>query len=159
MKNANFSMYSIRQLTQHLGAQSEGNEGIQITAINSLAKAKPGEISYFKEAKFEKYLYDTKASAILVPVDFKPKKPLKATLLRVADVMQSYMDLLYLFQPNDIFERGNPEHIEIADSAEIGRTYGWEILHRFLKEPLSGREARSLLMFLSVKMFIWEKRS
>lgn len=113
-------MYSIQQLTKQLNAQSEGSLNLQIHAVNSLDKAKAGEISYFKEAKFERSLYETNASAVLVPEDFIPKRALSPTLLRVRDVMKSYIELLYLFQSNDIFEHGKSKLIEIADTAELG---------------------------------------
>jgi UDP-3-O-[3-hydroxymyristoyl] glucosamine N-acyltransferase len=65
----------LSEICKVLDIDCDLKEDIEITGINTLADAKKGEISFFHNEKYKKYLKDTKASAVLIEERFKELLP------------------------------------------------------------------------------------
>lgn len=104
-----------------LGGTVDGDENILVSKPAKIEAGQPGAISFFANTKYEEYVYTCQSSVILVAKNFEPKKPIKATLIRVDDVYSSLSILLEHFskyaqdQPSGI----SPQAV-IHDSATIG---------------------------------------
>ncbi len=81
-------------LSKLLQGEIEGNPEAQVERPGKIEDAGPGEITFLANLKYESFAYTTEASVILVSKDFEPKKPIKATLIRVDDVYASVAFLL-----------------------------------------------------------------
>ncbi len=81
--------FSVKQIGELLKAEVVGDENVQISSLSELQNAGQGDISFFSNKKYEDLLYNTKASAILVPKDFVASKELDAALLKVEDRSES----------------------------------------------------------------------
>jgi UDP-3-O-[3-hydroxymyristoyl] glucosamine N-acyltransferase len=57
---------TVREVAQLVGGTVIGDEQQQLTGINSLTEAKPGDISFLANPKYDTYLSETKATAVLV---------------------------------------------------------------------------------------------
>jgi len=57
----------VREVAERLLGTFEGDGGCEVRALSSLDEARPGDLSFFKESKYEKQLALTRASAVLVP--------------------------------------------------------------------------------------------
>lgn len=57
----------------------------------------PATITFFANAKYERYLYNNCHRAIIVPFDFSPKKPITATLIKVSHVYEAWRKVLNQF--------------------------------------------------------------
>jgi UDP-3-O-[3-hydroxymyristoyl] glucosamine N-acyltransferase len=112
-------MHTIQSISQHVTGTVSNLQNTEIKGVSSLEKAGKGEISFFQDPRFENRVYESNASAILVSENFKPKKPISAVLIKVSDVRKSLAEVLELFKPNDIFDRGKAEFVYVADTAEI----------------------------------------
>ncbi|HMX89266.1 MAG: UDP-3-O-(3-hydroxymyristoyl)glucosamine N-acyltransferase [Saprospiraceae bacterium] len=86
------------ELTALVNGKLEGEPGIIISRASKIEEATEGSICFYSNPKYESYVYSTLASAILVSHDFVPKQPVKAALIRVADVYQSVATLLQAFE-------------------------------------------------------------
>ncbi len=57
---------TVREVAQLVGGTVIGDEQQLLTGINSLTEAKPGDISFLANPKYDTYLSETKATAVLV---------------------------------------------------------------------------------------------
>jgi len=77
---------SARELAALLNGVVEGDPEIQVSRPSKIEEGGVGTITFLGNPKYEEYAYTTTASLILVPQSFQPKKPIGATMIRVADV-------------------------------------------------------------------------
>lgn len=89
------------ELTKMVQGKLEGSPDIMLFRADKIEEASSGSICFFANPKYEHYVYQTKASAILVSEDFKPKEEVKAALIRVKDVYQTVAKLLEAFEIKD----------------------------------------------------------
>lgn len=108
---------SARQLADLLGGTLEGNPDVLVHAPSKIEEGKPGTISFLGNLKYESYAYETEASVLLIPNDFKPAQPIQATLIRVADVYASIALLLEKFGAQQA-----PKHTGIHEGASVHPT-------------------------------------
>jgi len=81
----------LKKICEILGLECERD--IEISSINTLQSAKEGEISFFDNPKYEKYLKTTKASAVLIRQKDADKLP-EGVIALVTD--EPYLKLAYL---------------------------------------------------------------
>lgn len=86
--------FTIQQIAAMLGGQVQGNEQAKINMLAKIQDAKPGQIAFLSNPKYEQYIYTTQASAVIVKKDFVPKKDLQTTLILVEDPYSSFTVLL-----------------------------------------------------------------
>src|SRR5690625_2758356 len=85
----------VRQIAELIKAEIEGKDETVITHPERLEAAGAGAITFYTNLRYEKYVYATGATAVIVQHDFLPAKPLEAVMLRVPDV---YIGLSQLSQ-------------------------------------------------------------
>jgi UDP-3-O-[3-hydroxymyristoyl] glucosamine N-acyltransferase len=86
--------FTIEQIAAMLGGQVQGNKLAKINMLAKIQDAKPGQIAFLSNPKYEQYIYSTQASAVIVKKDFVPKKELQTTLILVEDAYSSFTVLL-----------------------------------------------------------------
>ena len=112
---------TVKQLAEILHGTVEGDGEIFITKPSKIEEGGEGSISFLANAKYEPYAYSTTASALLVNRDFKPAKPISASLIRVEDV---YAAVAILFEKfgNTIQNNGHiNEKAAIHETTSIGQ--------------------------------------
>ena len=63
-----------------------------------IENAVPGDVCFYANPKYERYIYDTKATVLLIPEDFVPSRPVPATVIRLKDVYGGVSTLLGYFK-------------------------------------------------------------
>ena len=81
-------------LAKLLKGTVDGDPKATVFDFAKIEHGKPGRISFFANPKYEQYVYTSEASIILVNKDYKPKEPVKATLVRVDDAYAAVAELL-----------------------------------------------------------------
>lgn len=112
-----------------LGGEVEGNPQEKVAAPARIEQGKRGNICFFANPKYERYIYETKASVLIVNRSFVPKREIPATLIKVDDAYASVAILLRWFDAlGNSKVRGNRFHARfncfsdsIALSASLGR--------------------------------------
>lgn len=113
--------FSVKQIGELLKAEIDGDERVQISSLSELQNAGEGDISFFSNKKYESLLYESKASAILVPKDFVPDKQLNTVLLKVEDSYSSFAQLLMMAESYVVPEKSGIEQPSyISESATVG---------------------------------------
>ena len=95
----------------------EGDPDVWITHPSKIEQGEAGSICFLGNPKYEDYLYQSRASAVLVSKAFVPREKISPTLIRVEDVYLTVGKLLHLFNGQDEFtERIDPSAVIDADA-------------------------------------------
>ena len=89
---------TVQELSERLGGQLSGDASLEILALASLAEARVGDVSFFKDSKYARQLAATRASAVLVPHDWQGECPAPA-LIRLADPDAAFIRAAEWFAP------------------------------------------------------------
>lgn len=109
------------QIAQLLDGEIEGDAKRIIKTIGKIEDATEGSITFLANPKYERYLYTTRASGVIVHEKFKPKKPVNATLIRVRDPYLSFTALLEEYQKLTSFKKeGIEQPVHIGKSTTYG---------------------------------------
>ena len=85
---------SIKEIAAFLGGEISGDGNGKVHMLSKIQEAKHGEIAFLSNPKYENYIYDTQASAVIVKVGFEPRHEVKPTLIFVEDPYLSFTLLL-----------------------------------------------------------------
>jgi UDP-3-O-[3-hydroxymyristoyl] glucosamine N-acyltransferase len=92
--------FTVNHIAHLLGAHIEGDAAVEIEQLAKIETALPGSLTFLANPKYEPYLYQTQASAVIVHQDFVPQQAVSATLLRVADPYAAFTRLLEEITPS-----------------------------------------------------------
>lgn len=92
--NSLYMEFTVNQIAEMLGGNVEGDGNRKIGMLGKIQTAREGEISFLSNPKYENYIYKTKATAVIVKKDFKPKEKIKPALIFVDDPYTSFTVLL-----------------------------------------------------------------
>lgn len=111
---------TVGELSQRLQGTVEGDPHCVVTHPDKIEGAGEGAVCFLANPKYESYLYNTGATAILVAEHFRPQQPVKATLIRVQDPYSAFTRVLEWIQPAQEEETGVSQFAFIHPSATIG---------------------------------------
>ncbi len=86
--------FTAKSLAQLLGGEVVGDENVEVSEVAKIEEGRPGCLSFLANLQYEKYLYQTQSSIVLVNKDFNPSKPISATLIKVENAYKSFAQLL-----------------------------------------------------------------
>ena len=72
--------FSAQQIADFLQGIVEGDNTIKVNDVSKIEEGRPGTLTFLSNPKYTPYIYDTKASIVLVNKDFTPEKEIKAIL-------------------------------------------------------------------------------
>ncbi|WP_116106412.1 UDP-3-O-(3-hydroxymyristoyl)glucosamine N-acyltransferase [Lewinella sp. IMCC34191] len=109
-------------LAKMVDATVEGDPEVIITGPARIEEASDGQITFLANPAYEHYLYDTKATAVLVSRDFQPRAHVTPTLLRVDNVYETVSGLLQVYQQDEAAKtvRQVSQHAVVDETAKLG---------------------------------------
>ncbi|MBO6045283.1 MAG: UDP-3-O-(3-hydroxymyristoyl)glucosamine N-acyltransferase [Bacteroidales bacterium] len=114
--------FTTKELARILKGTVDGNPDEKVSSFAKIEHGKPGKLCFFANPKYEHYVYETSASAIIVNKDFVPKEPVKATLIRVDDAYSSVAFLLKYVREHESKFRHHRSLISMVYlSAKLGK--------------------------------------
>ncbi|MBK5273215.1 MAG: UDP-3-O-(3-hydroxymyristoyl)glucosamine N-acyltransferase, partial [Bacteroidia bacterium] len=90
--------FSAAQIAQIINGKIEGDANSSVQSFGKIEEAIEGQLTFFANSKYEDYLYNTKASIIIISDSYKLKQAIHPTLIRVADAYSSFATLLNKYQ-------------------------------------------------------------
>jgi UDP-3-O-[3-hydroxymyristoyl] glucosamine N-acyltransferase len=90
--------FTVGQVAQVLGGIVEGSASAEVASLAKIEEAGPGALAFLANAKYEHYLYNTGATAVIVSHDLVLRHPVATTLIRVADPYSGFSKLLEFYQ-------------------------------------------------------------
>lgn len=110
--------YRAHDVARMLNGNLEGDSDIAISGIAKIEDARPGEITFLANPKYERFLETTEASVVLVSVN---QKVSGRTVIRVPDPYRAFAKLLTVFHPPETpLNVGVHPTVTVGERVEIG---------------------------------------
>jgi UDP-3-O-[3-hydroxymyristoyl] glucosamine N-acyltransferase len=90
--------FTVDQIADLIEGTVNGNGATLISNFDKIEEGKSGSISFLSNPKYESFLYQTEASAVIIAKDLDLKKPVKTALIRVSDPYLAFTILLQKYQ-------------------------------------------------------------
>jgi UDP-3-O-[3-hydroxymyristoyl] glucosamine N-acyltransferase len=113
--------FTAQQIAAFLNGTIEGDENASINDVSKIEEGKPGTLAFLANPKYQKYIYDTKASIVLVNEDLQLERQVGATLIRVKDAYEAFANLLDLYEQSKPKKTGISKRASIAPTASTGK--------------------------------------
>lgn len=98
----------------------DGNPEAWVDKLSKIEEGEPGSLSFLANPQYTPYIYDTRASIVIVNKSFVPEKPVAPTLLRVEDAYASFAKLLEVYNQLRHDKSGVDDEAVISDGAKLG---------------------------------------
>ena len=113
--------FSAKQIATFIQGEIVGDENATVHTFAKIEEGIPGAISFLSNPKYTSYIYETKASIVLVNKDFVPEQEIKATLIKVDNAYESLAKLLNLYEQSKPKRAGIDPLAFVAETAKIGK--------------------------------------
>ena len=113
--------FTAKQIADFVGGRVEGNEQATVNTFAKIEEGKEGAISFLSNPKYTPYLYETKASIVLVNDDLELDHPVSTTLIRVKNAYECVAKLLQVYASTLPKKTGISDRAYISESAQIGK--------------------------------------
>jgi UDP-3-O-[3-hydroxymyristoyl] glucosamine N-acyltransferase len=113
--------FTAKAIAEILKGDIIGDPDVKVSDISRIEEGKPGTLSFLANPKYEKYLYKTNASVVLINKDLKIDKNVKSTLIRVDDAYRAFALLLDMYAKALPGKKGIHNMAVISESAKIGK--------------------------------------
>jgi len=112
--------FKASQIAELLQGEVVGDENTVVSGVSKIEEGQPQTIAFLANPKYEHYIYETKASIVLVNNTFEPSDKISATLIKVEDAYQAVASLLQMYDEMRPKPRGIEEPSFISKSAKLG---------------------------------------
>lgn len=109
--------FTAAMIAEFLKGTVEGNPEANVNDVSKIEEGRSGTLSFLANPKYEKYIYDTQSSIVIVNEDFKAQKNISATLIRVKNAYESFAALLRLYEQSKPKKTGISKMSVISESA------------------------------------------
>ncbi len=112
--------FTAEMIAGFLGGEIVGDKNAKVHTVSSIEQGKPGSLAYLTNLQYEKFIYTTGASIVLVNKSFEPQAPIAATLIRVDDAQACVVQLLAMYAAAKPRRKGISPRAAVAEDAELG---------------------------------------
>ena len=113
--------FTAKQIADFIGGRVEGNENATVSTFAKIEEGKEGSITFLSNPKYTPYIYETKASIVLINEDVQLEKPVSATLIRVKNAYECVAKLLQMYAASLPKKTGIHPLAFVSESAQIGK--------------------------------------
>lgn len=107
-------------IAEFLKGTVEGDPEAKVSDVSKIEEGKPETLSFLANPKYEKFLYETQSSIVIVNKDFQAQQKTAATLIRVENAYEAFADLLHLYEQSKPKKSGISKLASIAETATMG---------------------------------------
>ncbi|MEO6902636.1 MAG: UDP-3-O-(3-hydroxymyristoyl)glucosamine N-acyltransferase [Bacteroidia bacterium] len=108
------------QLAELLNGELEGDKNIEVDKLSKIEEGEKGSLSFLANPKYTHYLYNTKASLVIVNKELELTAPVTATLLRVNSAESAFAKLLEIYNQIKLNKTGISGQAFISKTAKVG---------------------------------------
>ena len=113
--------FTVQQIAEVLGGTVEGDAAQRISSLAKIEEAQAGSLTFLSNVKYEPFLYETGASAVIVGQAQELRQPISAALIRVENPYTAFSQLLEFYaQATRTGKRGVEEPAFMGKTSEIG---------------------------------------
>ncbi|GAA4303128.1 UDP-3-O-(3-hydroxymyristoyl)glucosamine N-acyltransferase [Compostibacter hankyongensis] len=116
--------FSALQIATIVNGKVEGDPDVRVSNIAKIEEAGEGALSFIANPKYEEHLYSTQASILIINENLQVERPVKPTLIRVADAYSGFALLMekynYILSRQKGLKKGIQQPSYISTSAILG---------------------------------------
>lgn len=112
--------FTAEMIAALLGGTIVGDKDATVSTVSSIDGGKQGSLAYLTNPKYEEFIYTTNASIVLVDNSFEPKKEVRTTLIKVANVGECVLNLLEMYNASRPRKTGISKLASISEEATLG---------------------------------------
>ena len=113
--------FTAAAIADFLKGTVEGDPKTRVSDVSRIEEGREGTLSFLANPKYEKYIYDTQSSIVIVNRDFKPSREVSPTLIRVKNAYESFAALLQLYEQSKPKKSGISKLASVDESATLGK--------------------------------------
>lgn len=111
--------FTAQQIATVLNGTIEGDPSVEVSNFSKIEDGKPGTLTFLANPKYTHFIYETKASVVLVNNDFVAEQPIQATLIRCFNAYAALAILLDFVEKSKPQKKGIEDMSYIAESATL----------------------------------------
>lgn len=112
--------FKANEIAKYLNGIIDGDEEATVNTVAKIEEGHKGALSFLSNMAYEKYIYTTDSSIVIVNNDFVPSSPVRATLIKVENAYEAFATLLNIYQQSKPRKTGIHKSAVIEESAKIG---------------------------------------
>lgn len=113
---------NLKTIAKIVGGEIEGSSDVDISNICKIEEGEKGSIAFLSNPKYEKHLYATEASAVIIDEKLNLKEKVQPSLLRVKDPYQAFATLLQEYAKlKQVVKKGKDKKAYISRKARLGK--------------------------------------
>jgi len=113
--------FTAAQIATIINGNIEGDAGTPVTSFGRIEDAEKGQLAFLSNPKYEEFLYNTKASIVIINEQQEIRQPITTTVIKVPDAYSAFALLLDKYQQIQRQQlHGIQEPSHIAATAKIG---------------------------------------
>lgn len=112
--------FTAQQVSDLLQGKVEGNPDVWVNTLSKIEAGEDHSLSFLANPKYTPYIYETKATVVIVNDSFIAEQPVPATLIRVADAYAAFAKLLEIYNKIQNDKTGIEQPSFIDTSAKLG---------------------------------------
>jgi UDP-3-O-[3-hydroxymyristoyl] glucosamine N-acyltransferase len=90
--------FSAEQIALWLDGEIIGNPTVSVSKLNKIEEGEAGGLSFLSNPKYYHYIYETKASIVIVNNSFETEKEVNTTLIKVDDAYAAFAIVLQAYE-------------------------------------------------------------
>lgn len=135
--------FTVDQIAQIISGTVEGDGAAFISKFDKIEEGSSESISFLANPKYESFLYDSNATAVIIAVDLVLKSKPKATLIRVADPYLAFTILLQKYQQITAEKKkGVHNLVDISSTSTIGENVFIDAFSKIGENSTLGNECQ-----------------
>ncbi len=112
--------FTAKQIAQFIQGKIEGDENATVNTFSKIEEGKPGTITFLSNPKYTHFIYNTRASIVIVNEDVEFEQPVNTTLIRVKNAYECIAKLLQLYASVQPKKTGIDSLAFISEKAKVG---------------------------------------
>ena len=113
--------FTAKQIADFIGGRVEGDENARVHTFEKIEEGKEGAITFLSNPKYTHFIYETKASVVLINDDVELEHPVSATLIRVPNAYECVAKLMQMYAATLPKKKGIDPLAFVSKTAEIGK--------------------------------------
>lgn len=113
--------FTAKIIAEYLKGEIIGDPATEVNSVAKIEEGHPGAISFLSNLNYEKYIYSTLSSIVLVNSDFVPSSEVSATMIKVSNSYEAFASLLTLYEQSKPRKTGVHQTAVIEKTATIGK--------------------------------------
>lgn len=112
--------FTAKMIADFLQGEITGNPEAKVETVAKIEEGKEGALSFLANPKYEKHLYTTESTIVLINKDFVLEREVQPTLIKVENAYEAFASLLQLYEQSKPRKKGIHPSAVIETTAEIG---------------------------------------